>query len=339
MAAPNRPPWGRPPPPRSRPPFGFHAPPPYYMFHHMPPLPPPDPDPAWVAQFSAQHLPPSPGTKVDLSAPPRTTMRAVRESLVGALQIVRECKYLQDDLNQLASTYAHAATNDLHTRTRCKLQYDRRREVLATKLASLRAHDAAFFGDKEILHRTTAMAKRVHRKKLYRRKVKQRTHAERRIRDGIQGPSDDAATTTARAHAQEAMATTAHRRLDDARQLTCAKVDLLLQLKAARGAAPNEDDVVARAFIARHHRRRQAAVETPLPSVDEATPTSLPSRPRVTSILHADEMTMESLVALRWAWDAYLVNRGGTRIPPHFVDPPVAPTPAWAVFARQPHST
>ncbi|CAI5735688.1 unnamed protein product [Hyaloperonospora brassicae] len=51
--------------------------------------------------------------------------------------------------------------------------------------------------------------------------------------------------------------------------------------------------------------------------------------------LDPETLTMEALIAVRRAWDAYIVyphTPGASTIPPHYVPPPSAPSVQWAAY-------
>ncbi|ETV66681.1 hypothetical protein, variant [Aphanomyces astaci] len=173
------------PPPSGLPPYMYRSyghPPPY--FFPPPSLPPMDPDSAWLAQFSAHHLP---SHETPPRTPPPTTMRGVRQTLLECLQRIRECKSLQEEMDRFATAYTTTRDefHNLPARARTKLHYERRRAALTETLTRLRTQYSSFFGDDTALRQATSMAKRIHRKKLYRRNMKHHRQVHRHVLDGL----------------------------------------------------------------------------------------------------------------------------------------------------------
>ncbi|RHX98440.1 hypothetical protein DYB36_003261 [Aphanomyces astaci] len=223
-----------------------------------------DPDSAWLAQFSAHHLP---SHETPPRTPPPTTMRGVRQTLLECLQRIRECKSLQEEMDRFATAYTTTRDefHNLPARARTKLHYERRRAALTETLTKLRTQYSSFFGDDTALRQATSMAKRIHRKKLYQRNMKHHRQVHR--------------------HASIRM------KLDH----ICHKLTLLQQLKASRGSTnEDDDDGVTRdvtAFLTNKTVQKTANPTLELPQHTEATTRLHP--------LFDQDMTMESLVAVR----------------------------------------
>ncbi|CAK4648435.1 unnamed protein product [Aphanomyces euteiches] len=219
---------------------------------------------------------------------------------------------------------------DPHVRTRSKLQFDRRNEILTRTWADLQEQYNDFFGDEAQLSRVKAIIRRIHRKKLYRRKAKKSTQAHRAVLHGLQA-ADSEAITTDSPEDIKVSTQSHHQHLQHLR----SKLQLLIDLKAARGGANAQpiDKHVAE-FIASHapQPRREKSVD--VPQVAQEKPTQANTLP-----LRDEDMTMDSLVAVRQAWDAFLTSKGGSRIPPHFVTPPQAPTSPWQQYVQEPNAS
>ncbi|ETW00474.1 hypothetical protein H310_07091 [Aphanomyces invadans] len=302
---------------------------PFYHRHGYPQLErlpghPVDPDAAWLAQFSAQHLRPH-------DSPPSATLRDVRQTVLDCLRRIRECKNLQEEMDRFAATFRAADDIDavLLTRAaRAKLQYERRRATLIDTFAQLRTQYTLFFEDEEPLRQVTSMARRVRRKKQYRRRAKQQRQIHRYVLESITSTTHERPAPPPTPHEASVPSVSVRMQLDN----TCNMLKLLQQLRAARGddGADNLTAVV-KDFLARvsHTLHPPSASFGPNRSAESnprhtQTPLeSLPTSPaRLHHPLNAHEMTMETLVGVRRAWDAYLSGRGGSRIPPHFVVPP-----------------
>ncbi|RHY22768.1 hypothetical protein DYB25_006997 [Aphanomyces astaci] len=165
-----------------------------------------------------------------------------------------------------AYTTTHDEFHNLPARARTKLHYERRRTALTETLTRLRTQYSSFFGDDTALRQATSMAKRIHRKKLYRRNIKHHRQVHRRA--------------------------SIRMKLDH----ICHKLKLLQQLKASRGSTnEDDDDGVTRdvtAFLTNKTVQKTANPTLELPQHTEATTRLHP--------LFDQDMTMESLVAVRF---------------------------------------
>ncbi|RLO00440.1 hypothetical protein DYB28_006601 [Aphanomyces astaci] len=166
-----------------------------------------------------------------------------------------------------AYTTTHDEFHNLPARARTKLHYERRRTALTETLTRLRTQYSSFFGDDTALRQATSMAKRIHRKKLYRRNIKHHRQVHRRA--------------------------SIRMKLDH----ICHKLKLLQQLKASRGSTKGneDDDGVTRdvtAFLTNKAVQKTATSTLELPQHLEATARRHP--------LLDQDMTMESLVAVRF---------------------------------------
>ncbi|EQC42187.1 hypothetical protein SDRG_01026 [Saprolegnia diclina VS20] len=348
------PPGGPPPPPPwfSAARSGSYAPPPR-AFRPPPPRaygPPPlrayaaprfvDPDAVWVQQFEARQARTPP-------APPMT-VQDVREKLAWGLQTVRECKLLQQDLAHLAATWPH---DDDRATTRTKLQWDRRCATLDSHMEKLRAFHASFFEDSDAFAAHRRLVQRVAKKTRYRKALRQRRKAEAIIAKGLQPPkADELALPTESTTPMDPATTTEDAVPQPSNQqqmkheALSKRLRLLLELKKQRSAQLTADDVAAQTEASEVLAARDAlmaARKRPPPpplAVDEQ---QSPVAPKTIAFpLRAAKMTMESLVAVRFAWDAFLVYDGtGTRIPPYMVDPPAEPSEGWQLYYHQQEST
>ncbi|KDO35385.1 hypothetical protein SPRG_00234 [Saprolegnia parasitica CBS 223.65] len=295
-----------------------------------------DPDSVWVQQFEARQVRTPP-------APP-TTVQAVREKLAWGLQTVRECKLLQHDLAHLAATWPH---DDERAMTRTKLQWDRRCATLNSHMEKLRAFQTSFFDDSDAHATLRRLVQRVAKKTRYRKALRQRRKAEAIIAKGLQlAQVDDLASTT-----ESTMATTPAMTNEDPvpqpsnrqqmkREALSKRLRLLLELKKQRSVQLTADDIAAQteasAVLAARDALMAARKRPPPPplALDEQQSPVAPKK--MAFPLREAKMTMESLVAVRFAWDAFLVYDGtGTRIPPCMVDPPAEPSEGWQPYYHQ----
>ncbi|KAH9089797.1 hypothetical protein LEN26_019039 [Aphanomyces euteiches] len=319
----------RPLPPRPAPPLPYGMPPSPFLFNPYIPgvfQPPIDPDTAWLNEFASIHLAQTKHQEETSSLP---TMREIRLTLFTALRRIRECRHLHEEMERFALMHQDTSV-DPHVRTRSKLQFDRRNEILTRTWADLQEQYNDFFGDEAQLSRVKAIIRRIHRKKLYRRKAKKSTQAHRAVLHGLQA-ADSEAITTDSPEDIKVSTQSHHQHLQHLR----SKLQLLIDLKAARGGANAQpiDKHVAE-FIASHapQPRREKSVD--VPQVAQEKPTQANTLP-----LRDEDMTMDSLVAVRQAWDAFLTSKGGSRIPPHFVTPPQAPTSPWQQYVQEPNAS
>ncbi|OQR84665.1 hypothetical protein ACHHYP_13068 [Achlya hypogyna] len=343
---------GRPPPP----PAWFRAPQlpglPPRGIHFGPPPPRPhapprfvDPDSVWLRQFTDRHIHPT-----NPEPPAEITMQKLRQNIAWGLKTVKECKLLQRDMAHLEA--ALASQKDDHGHARAKLQLDRRAAALHNGMEQLRAFDATFFKDTETYTKALRLAKRVAKKKKYRQVLRQRTKAQTVILKGLDSPPDaPVAASVPPTEVAESTLPNLHRRIPfkvpaspSAKSPLTAKqrmrnealstrVRLLLELKQKRCLqAWTAADEAAQTAVADVQAARTQAMRPPSPPPAQAIAPE-PTTPQPVFPLHEAQMTMDSLVAVRFAWDSHLVFDGkGSRIPPHMVDPPTAPSQAWQPF-------
>ncbi|KAG9407233.1 hypothetical protein AC1031_001929 [Aphanomyces cochlioides] len=296
----------RPLPPRPAPPLPYGMSPSPFLFNPYVPgvfQPPIDPDTAWLNEFASIHLAQTKHQDETTSLP---TMREIRLTLFTALRRIRECRHLHQEMERFAMTHQDTSV-DTHIRTRSKLQFDRRNEILTRTWADLQEQYNDFFGDEAQLSRVKAMIRRIHRKKLYRRKAKKSTQAHRTVLHGLQAANIEAITTDS---PEDIKASTQnhHQHLQHLR----SKLQFLIDLKATRGGANAQPiDKHVTEFIASHAPQPRQEKGVDVLQVAQEKPAQANTLP-----LREEDMTVDSLVAVRQAWDAFLTSKGGSRIPP-----------------------
>ncbi|KAL3672812.1 hypothetical protein V7S43_002101 [Phytophthora oleae] len=141
-----------------------------------------------------------------------------------------------------------------------------------------------------------AFAARVQKKKAYRKRAKQRRRAAASIRRAVGSNTLEKAKQTA----------------DDEARISPTE-------ESVESKEAPDEKVCSSPYL------RTQAPHSPAPG-----------RKSPNQSLHPETLTIDTLIAVRRAWDAYIVfpqTVGASTIPPHFVPPPPTPTAQWAVYA------
>ncbi|KAG7381878.1 hypothetical protein PHYPSEUDO_005494 [Phytophthora pseudosyringae] len=319
-------PWAPPParpafiPPLPPPPRGFAGPP---RFFPCPPmgfyprfLPPPRPpvvnaEQLWLDSFRRTHCSSAAANAKDIAdgcdEPP---LRLLRRRVMQTQKLLEQLKTAATELAAVEKRLEASSANTEERgdaalsveAPRLRVQRERKLatcEALKKQLDEMNAA-SGLFPEKQLAE-IRAFAARVNKKKAYRKRAKLRRRAEANI---------------------------------------CRAVDSKTLEKAE---SAGNDKVESKAADGHSKGKGQAGEKDPPPPSQpervshEDQPKSLSrpeSRPHKQS-LDPETLTIDALIAIRRAWDSYIVfplTPGASTIPPHFVPPPSAPTPQWAVY-------
>ncbi|KAE9052259.1 hypothetical protein PR003_g847 [Phytophthora rubi] len=299
-------------PPPPRPPRGFFP-------RFVPPRPPPPPRPpvvdaeqTWLDTFKRTHCNSTGTSKIIADSCDEPPLRLLRRRVARAQKLAGQLTAAATELaaveKRLESLSGDSEDNRRASEdaalsvevSRLRVQRERKLAVCESLKTELEAMDAAsgLFPEQQLAE-IRGFAARVNRKKAYRKRVKQQRRAEASIRRAV-GSSES--TNAARSNDCRPTSDTALR-CSEAKQEPA--IPSLQHKKADSGEQQPETYL-------------SAAPSTPKPSLDPET------------------LTIDKLIAVRRAWDSYIVypqTPGASTIPPHFVPPPPAPSPQWAIYA------
>ncbi|CAH0480101.1 unnamed protein product [Peronospora belbahrii] len=174
-------------------------------------------------------------------------------------------------------------------------------EALKTQLEERNATSGLF--SKQELHEIREFAMKVKKKQMYRKRSKQRRRAE-------------ASSQTEEKHLN----------------VVCQDVESMDNDERVKMLEENE-------FSCRHENADDYSAERSASTQQMENDGSSSERSLFKSSFDPDALTMDALIAVRRAWDAFIVlpqTPGASAIPPHFVPPPPAPSIQWAVYVAIP---
>ncbi|KAJ8571367.1 hypothetical protein ON010_g5469 [Phytophthora cinnamomi] len=299
-------------PPPLCPPRGFFP-------RFVPPRPPPPPprppvvdaEQAWLDNFRRTHCNLVDTSKMIAESSGEPPLRWLRRRVARAQKLTEQLKEAATELaavemrlESLSANYeeGHGYRDAAVAVEAPRLRVQRERklaacESLKKELEAMNATSGLF--PEQQLAEIRLFAARVIKKKAYRKRAKQRRRAEASIRRAVGSFKSECATPI---YEDNPTPDTA--------------------LKTAEGS---QHDVI----LPLQHAKADSAEKQPVPCLS-ASPSTLKQ------YLDPETLTIDTLIAVRRAWDSYIVfpqTPGASTIPPHFVPPPSTPSPKWTMYA------